>query len=182
MVDIDRNLLFGFLAHRLNCLGTVPFAKAAAGSAATGNRSIADQLVETGWLSAAQRRTVEELLDQLLRDNDGDFQKTLEAIAKMAGDTPVAKRAVPGEPTRDSQAVKPSQKVSDAPHLFEETHDAPFSRLGKPCWGRTRTTTRHGCLATGAPIPVHIDPHSRRGWPGASLAQRSIRICNAKSR
>lgn len=127
MVDIDRNLLFGHLAVRLNCIGALQFAQAAADCAAKGNRAIADYLVESGWMSPAQLQRVEDLLDHLLRDHAGDVPKTLEAISELPDDAlHLPERVVSGEAPHEPPVNAPAPAEGGVSHVFDETRDSPF--------------------------------------------------------
>src|SRR5262245_47471138 len=63
-MDSDRQLLFGVLALRLGLLDHPRFIDACLDWAARRNVSLADLLVERGWLTPAGRADVERLLER----------------------------------------------------------------------------------------------------------------------
>jgi serine/threonine protein kinase len=82
-MDTDRNLLFGVLALQADLLDTVRFVEACTLWANKKESSLADLLVERGWLTSADREDVQRLLDRKLRKYQGDAQA---GLAEVAGD------------------------------------------------------------------------------------------------
>src|SRR5215831_3843391 len=79
--ETDRNLLFGVLALQVDLIDHTQFADACAAWAARKNASLADLLVERGWLTPADRADVERLLERRLNKHGGDAQASLQASA-----------------------------------------------------------------------------------------------------
>src|SRR5262249_28258791 len=79
--DADRNLLFGVLALQADLLDTARFAEACSARAARKETSLADLLVERGWLTIEDKNHVEYLLERKLRKYGGDAQASLAAVA-----------------------------------------------------------------------------------------------------
>jgi tetratricopeptide (TPR) repeat protein len=75
--DTDRNLLFGVLALQADLLDASRFAEACSAWAARKDRSLADLVVERGWLTPADRADVDKLLDRKLKKHDGDARAGL---------------------------------------------------------------------------------------------------------
>ena len=76
-MDTDRNLLFGVLALQVDLITPDQFAQGSALWAANKGRSLADILVEQGWLSASDRQDVEKLFQRKLAKHKGDARATL---------------------------------------------------------------------------------------------------------
>jgi hypothetical protein len=106
-VGADCNLLFGVLALQADLLTPVQLADACSAWAARKDSSLADLLVQRGWLDAEQRRLVEMLLRHKLHKHGGNVQGSLaEATAdhvrrSLAGiDDPEVQRSLaPPSPT-----------------------------------------------------------------------------------
>ena len=63
-VDADRNLLFGVLALQGDLIDANQFAEVCSAWALRKDQSLADHLLERGWLSAEDCRSVEQLLER----------------------------------------------------------------------------------------------------------------------
>src|SRR5438128_38479 len=77
----DTNLLFGALALQVGLLDAGRFAEACTAWAAQKGGALADVLVERGWLTAADRATVERLLQLKLQQHAGDVSASLAELA-----------------------------------------------------------------------------------------------------
>lgn len=80
-MNTDRNLLFGVLALQTDLIDSSQFADACAAWAARKNSSLADILIERGWITAADKADVERLMERKLKRHGGDLQATLDAVA-----------------------------------------------------------------------------------------------------
>jgi tetratricopeptide (TPR) repeat protein/tRNA A-37 threonylcarbamoyl transferase component Bud32 len=82
-MDHDRNLLFGVLALQADLISPGQFVEACSLWAGTKHTPLADLLTRRGWLSTADRRDVERLLDRKLARHNGDARASL---ADLLGD------------------------------------------------------------------------------------------------
>src|SRR5262245_17583232 len=80
-MDIERNLLFGVLALQANLLDPERFARAFSLWSAQRTMSLAELLVQQGWLSAADQADIEKLLGRKLRQYQGDARAGLAELA-----------------------------------------------------------------------------------------------------
>ncbi len=78
--DTDRNLLFGVLALQAGLLDSRTFAEACSAWAARKDTSLADLLVEKGYLTRQQHLVVGQLLELALAKHGGDAHASLVAI------------------------------------------------------------------------------------------------------
>jgi eukaryotic-like serine/threonine-protein kinase len=78
--DADRNLLFGVLALQVDLIDAVQFAEVCTAWTARKQASLADLLVERGWITAEDRADVERLLARKLRKH-GNARSSLAAVA-----------------------------------------------------------------------------------------------------
>jgi tRNA A-37 threonylcarbamoyl transferase component Bud32 len=85
----DRNLLFGVLALQADLLDAGRFAEICSAWAARKESSLADLLVERGWLTPQDRADVERLLARKLSKHSGDVHASLAAVT-----TPAARQAL----------------------------------------------------------------------------------------
>jgi hypothetical protein len=83
-VNTDRNLLFGVLALQADLLDAPRFAEACSAWAGRKDTPLADLLLERGWITPADRETVERLLELKLRQHGGDARASLAAVAGAA--------------------------------------------------------------------------------------------------
>lgn len=80
-MDTDRNLLFGVLALQLELIDAKRFSEGCAGWAAGKERSLAQLLVERGWITEEDKREVERVLERKLNKHGGDVRHTLGSVA-----------------------------------------------------------------------------------------------------
>jgi len=76
-VNTDQNLLFGVLALQLEYIDTNQFADVCAAWATRKNMTVADIMVERGWITPQAKDEVEGLLTRKLDKHDGDARKAL---------------------------------------------------------------------------------------------------------
>jgi hypothetical protein len=76
-MDTDRNLLFGVLALQADLLSAERFAEACSAWAGRKQTPLADLLVERGWLTAADRADVDNLLQRKLAKHGGNAKAGL---------------------------------------------------------------------------------------------------------
>ena len=79
-MDTDRNLLFGVLALQADLIDTQQFIDACLLWTARKDVSIADLLIERGWMIPADKDHVEYLLGRKLQKHGGDPRASLAAI------------------------------------------------------------------------------------------------------
>jgi hypothetical protein len=77
--DADRNLLFGVLALQADIITPAQFIEACTLWASRKNVSLADLLVERGWLTSNDQSHVEYLLARKLQRHAGDLRASLAA-------------------------------------------------------------------------------------------------------
>jgi serine/threonine-protein kinase len=82
-VETDRNLLFGVLALQADLIDAPRFIEACALWATRKHTSLADLLVEKGWLGKGDRADVERLLERKLKKYGGDARASLAAVADV---------------------------------------------------------------------------------------------------
>lgn len=80
-MNTDRNLLFGVLALQTDLIESPQFTDACAAWAARKNTTLADILIERGWITAADKADVERLMERKLKRHGGDLQATIDAVA-----------------------------------------------------------------------------------------------------
>jgi serine/threonine-protein kinase len=90
-MSADRNLLFGVLALQADLLDASRFAEACSAWAGRKDTSLADLLVERGWLTPEDRTDVDRLLERKLKKHGGDAHASLAAAT-----TPEARRLLAG--------------------------------------------------------------------------------------
>ena len=76
---IEQNLLFGALAVQMAFIDSRQLAEVCVGWAIEMSDSIADMLQNRGWISATDRKVIEDCSERKLRINGGDFRETLAA-------------------------------------------------------------------------------------------------------
>lgn len=111
-LETDRNLLFGVLAVQLEFIDAEQFSQACAGWAVAKHRTLGDQLVERGWLTAADKLVVEMAIEQKRKKYRGSIPATLAASAdhtlreamRRSGDAEVRRslEQLPDRPTPDA--------------------------------------------------------------------------------
>jgi eukaryotic-like serine/threonine-protein kinase len=85
-IDTDRNLLFGVLALQGELIDAGQLAEACTAWSVRKDRPLADVLVERGWMSADDRRLIEQLLERRLKKHAGDAHQSLITAASGATD------------------------------------------------------------------------------------------------
>jgi serine/threonine-protein kinase len=80
-MNTDYNLLFGVLALQADLIDAARFAEACSAWAAGKNTSLADLLVERGWLTGADRADVEKVLQRKLDKHSGDARASLAEVS-----------------------------------------------------------------------------------------------------
>ncbi|MEO8494780.1 MAG: serine/threonine-protein kinase, partial [Planctomycetota bacterium] len=122
-VDTDRNLLFGILALQLEFVDATQFTEACAAWAVAKQKTLAEILVERGWMTPDEAGEVEQLVERKIAKHAGDAHKSL--ILDATGDMPplsvktmIIEAAVdssPGEVSPSFDAVAMSEaKVDDS--------------------------------------------------------------------
>ena len=76
-MDTDRNLLFGILALQLEFIDSSKFTEACAAWAVARHKTIAQILVERGWMTSNDSNEVEQLVARKIAKNAGDAHKSL---------------------------------------------------------------------------------------------------------
>jgi serine/threonine-protein kinase len=79
-MDTDRNLLFGVLALQADLIDAARFAEACSAWSSHKGMSLADLLLERGWITAADREDVERLLARKLKKHRGDVRASLAEV------------------------------------------------------------------------------------------------------
>jgi PAS domain S-box-containing protein len=80
LMDSDRNLLFGVLALQAELVTPTQFVEACTLWTARKDTSLADLLVERGWIDAADKSHIDYLVDRKLRKYGGDGQACLASV------------------------------------------------------------------------------------------------------
>ena len=83
-MNTDRNLLFGALAFQNEYIDLAQFAAVCRAWAADKTRSLADLLVERGWITVAVQSVLDEIVERKLKRYGGDAHATLGAVADAA--------------------------------------------------------------------------------------------------
>ncbi len=76
-IDTDRNLLFGVVALQGEMIDAGQLAEACTAWSVRKDRPLGDVLVERGWISADDRRLIEQLLERKLKKHSGDAHQSL---------------------------------------------------------------------------------------------------------
>jgi serine/threonine-protein kinase len=79
-MNTDRNLLFGVLALQADLIDEAKFARACSEWAGRKQTSLAELLVERGWLTPADRTDVEKLVERKLQKHGGDVRAGLAEV------------------------------------------------------------------------------------------------------
>ena len=93
-MDTDRNLLFGVIALQTDLIDSQQFIDACAIWTNRKNVSLANLLMERGWISEEDRSHVEFLLEKKIAKHGGDSHKSLAAATDVRVRNALA--AVPG--------------------------------------------------------------------------------------
>jgi hypothetical protein len=140
-MSADRNLLFGVLALQADLLDTSRFAEACSAWAGRKDTSLADLLVERGWLTPEDRTDVDRLLEPKLKKHNGDAHASLlaattaEARRILAG---VADPAVAGIDHRPSVARRTAPVTRKPLSLAnDQSSSIPRSRNIEPSWSQS---------------------------------------------
>jgi serine/threonine protein kinase len=80
-MNTDHNLLFGVLALQADLIDAVRFAEACSAWAVRKDTSLADLLVERGWLTASDRADIEKILARKLAKHGGDALASLAEVS-----------------------------------------------------------------------------------------------------
>jgi len=81
LVNTDQNLLFGVLALQLEYINANQFVDVCSAWTTRKNNTVADILVELGWISDEAKLEIGGLLERKLKKHDQDSRKALSAIA-----------------------------------------------------------------------------------------------------
>jgi PAS domain S-box-containing protein len=79
-MDMDRNLLFGVLALQTDLIDASQFVEACTVWTTRKNVSLADLLVEKGWISVTDKADVERFLERKLKKHGGDARAGLATV------------------------------------------------------------------------------------------------------
>jgi PAS domain S-box-containing protein len=79
-MDADRNLLFGVLAVQADLIDAAQFIEACLLWTTRKQQSLADLLIERGWIEPADRQHVDYLLERKLGKHRGDIHASLAAL------------------------------------------------------------------------------------------------------
>jgi serine/threonine-protein kinase len=114
-MSADRNLLFGVLALQADLLDAAQFAEACSAWAGRKGASLAELLVERGWLTAADQADIERLLERKLKKHGGDARASLVAATTAEArriladlDDPALRESVAALPTVDAAPPVPT--------------------------------------------------------------------------
>lgn len=77
----DQNLLFGVLALQLDFIDAPQFAQICCAWAGCKDKPLGDLLVERGWMTAADRDQVQQLLERKVQRRQGDVRQALSELA-----------------------------------------------------------------------------------------------------
>ena len=130
----DRNLLFGLIAMQSDLIEMRQFVDACTLWGSRKDSSLADVLVEQGWLIAEDRQHVEYLLKRRMQKASGDVKKSL---AGMPDNVKVALESLGNEDIKSSlNGVDPSERITTTFQISSAT--VPDERI-----------TRRGLHSTG---------------------------------
>ncbi len=79
-MDTDRDLLFGLVAFQRGAIDADLLAQTCEEQSIGTTISLADRLIDRGWLTVDQKSTLEQVLDETLQANQNDAEITLAAI------------------------------------------------------------------------------------------------------
>src|SRR5262245_9943220 len=80
-MDTDRNLLCGVLALQMELIDAAQFVEACTVWTTRKNTSLAELLVERGWITAADRGDIERFVQRKLKKHGGDARAGLANVA-----------------------------------------------------------------------------------------------------
>jgi serine/threonine-protein kinase len=102
-VDTDRNLLFGILALQLEFVDSSQFTEACAAWAVARQKTLAEILVERGWMTSSDSNEVAQLVERKIAKHAGDAHKSL--LMEATGHMPLPSGSASQlEATLDSSA------------------------------------------------------------------------------
>ncbi|MEX0818366.1 MAG: protein kinase, partial [Pirellulaceae bacterium] len=87
-MDTDRNLLFGILALQLEYVDSSQFTEACAAWAVARHKTLAEILVERGWMTTDGSAEVEQLVARRVEKHAGDVHKSL--VLEATGEMPLS--------------------------------------------------------------------------------------------
>jgi hypothetical protein len=105
-IDNVRKLLFGVVALQGELIDAGHLAEACTAWSARKDRLLAAVLVERGWISADDRRLIDQLLERKLKKHAGDAHRSLIAAASGAADV-IARLWSGCNPLRDARWPAP---------------------------------------------------------------------------
>jgi serine/threonine-protein kinase len=118
--NFDRNLLFGVLALQDELIDARQFADLCAGWTLRRDKTLAELLLERGWITPDDRGEIDRRMERKIARYDGDVRATLQAIADGLG-VRAALQSV-DDPQVRSTLENPAPPISTAPG---ETMDLP---------------------------------------------------------
>jgi signal transduction histidine kinase/tRNA A-37 threonylcarbamoyl transferase component Bud32 len=122
-MDADRNLLFGVLALQVDLINHGQFVEACAAWTARKEGTLADLLVERGWLTATDRSDVERLLQRKLKKHGGDSSSVLAEVAD-----PEVKRSISSLGAAGIQLPPAEMEPAPSPYSTVSEIQVPSSR------------------------------------------------------
>jgi serine/threonine-protein kinase len=123
-VDTDRNLLFGILALQLEFVDSSQFTEACAAWAVARQKTLAEILVERGWMTSSDSSEVAQLVERKIAKHAGDAHKSL--LMEATGDMPLPSgSASQFEATLDSSAKSRDCAELDGTHASTPSGSTP---------------------------------------------------------
>ncbi|MCA9143959.1 MAG: protein kinase [Planctomycetaceae bacterium] len=143
-MDTDRNLLFGILALQLGHVDSTQFTEACAAWAVAKQKTLAEILVERGWITRNDSAEVEQLVARKIEKHAGDAHKSL--VMEATGDMP-AVPSVSGqlEATIDSSARSPDSGDLHDTHASTPSASTPtgYSQMETLQYEATKERSRY---------------------------------------
>jgi serine/threonine protein kinase len=133
-IDVDRNLLFVVIALQDDLIDQAQFADVCAGWALRPERSLAEMLIERGWITKQDQDEVERKLERKLKKHRGDVRATLGAVAEIEArdalqviDNPLVRQSLGGlAPARGHVLVEtlvpPASRHDTLRYTFTKVH------------------------------------------------------------
>jgi serine/threonine-protein kinase len=134
-MSTDQNLLFGVLALQAGLLDPAQFAAACSVLATEQDVSLADWLVERGWLAASDRARVEDLIARRLKEHQGGLSPSLEAaptVVRQGPDSGTGSDLPPLQGTIDLVRVGLGQATDPSTQQTQATAEGPPGGTGSP--------------------------------------------------
>ncbi len=138
-MDIDRNLLFGVLALQADLIDPARFARACTDWATRQDTSLADLLIERGWLTPAGRADLENQLRRQIGKHGGDAWAGLAEVttdpvrrspAGIGGaDTPPT--VLPSTPVAGQEPIRTTDYVPEARDRYTLTRLHATGGIGR---------------------------------------------------